>query len=706
VPQKQKGIKLKNAVLARSRPAKADDEGGEGKSQEDRLTEPGQGPPKEDEASGEARADDSPEARAATEEVRKRQDEERKAAYKRQEEEVASEELGFIRQADALAHASAASAERVSLKPDDGIFDRTLMLRIWRVHKDQINNAVSGLHTNVRPGENKGTPVDRKRGPRDRPSGTTHETRQDLVGVDYKPGKSKKETATLKPSAGGYRIQAATKRDEEIERSVRSLLNKICPDNLKTIVERLAGIDLHKAEELDFVIRIIFSKALAEPHYCETYADMVFKLRTCYPEFPPEHEGEKPASFTRVLLNTVQNEFESLPTSLEPTEEEKQKYTPAEIKEEMKKRKGKILANMKFIGNLFLRNLLAVKVIGQVVHDLIGIKEDNRFPEEYMIECVCELLQAIGHTLEGGSQGKMLMSQFTARLLDLKGAVLPDGKEAFSKRMQFLIQNMLELRANDWKKKLFKEQAKTKADIKKDQVKEAQQQTKGNEAMFSTQTAGMRPSYIEDIKNAKPTRAKAPEVQQKPNFDQVYVKRLFHYFADDKNPDQLDQDWRKAAPTTKEAKQGMTWLLETGFSDPPKEEDIAETLFTLVDKGTVTIEIFADALAPNLELLEDMKMDYPHADKFFHVLLSRFLIAGKLNPIVVKPLHSVAETDGEKAKFVWGLLCGAFRRVKGKEGPDAVRKALDNGDLSSLAAKAKRCSQSELQKHLKEAGAL
>ncbi|CAE8733580.1 unnamed protein product, partial [Polarella glacialis] len=68
---------------------------------------------------------------------------------------------------------------------------------------------------------------------------------------------------------------------------VRSLLNKICPDNLKTIVERLATIELNKAEELEIVIRIIFQKALAEPHYCETYADMVFALRTRYPEFRP-----------------------------------------------------------------------------------------------------------------------------------------------------------------------------------------------------------------------------------------------------------------------------------------------------------------------------------------------------------------------------------------------------------------------------------
>ena len=60
----------------------------------------------------------------------------------------------------------------------------------------------------------------------------------------------------------------ASGRMEELQRNATSLLNKICPDNLATIVDQLANIQLHKAEELEWVIRIIFKKALAEPHYC------------------------------------------------------------------------------------------------------------------------------------------------------------------------------------------------------------------------------------------------------------------------------------------------------------------------------------------------------------------------------------------------------------------------------------------------------
>jgi len=195
------------------------------------------------------------------------------------------------------------------------------------------------------------------------------------------------------------------------ERRVRSLLNKICPDNLQAITEQLAAIELNNVEQLETIIKLIFGIALTDPHYCETYADMVFTLKSRYIEFPAKREGEKAVTFAQALLNGCQNDFESLPPTFEPTDEESARMETADLDHEMRLRKKKMLANMKFIGHLFmrkkkmlanmkfighrfLRHLLAVKVIGQVVHDLIGIKEG--LPEEHKIECTCELLCTIG----------------------------------------------------------------------------------------------------------------------------------------------------------------------------------------------------------------------------------------------------------------------------------------------------------------------
>jgi len=597
----------------------------------------------------------------------------------------------------------------LSLRPVDGVFDRKLMLRIWRSKRNDVHPAVQGLSTSTRPGDK--PPPDRNgRGGRGRESMREPLDRAQVFGSDMKTKGSKgaKEVQDhrLKVSEKGYRPQDATSREEEIERTVRSLLNKICPENLKIIVERLALIKLHKAEELEHVIRIIFTKALAEPHYCETYADMVFALKNRYPEFAAEQEGEKATTFTRVLLNTCQNEFENLPTSFEATEEERRTYTPEDLRLELKKRKDKMLANMKFIGNLFLRQLLAVRVIGQVVHDLVGIKDG--LPEEHMIECVCELLRSIGYTLDNTPQGKMLMSQFSARLADLKRIVGPNGRGAFSKRIQFQIQDLLDLRNKGWQEKLFKEQAKPLEEIRKEAVKEAKHHSKGGpEVLFSTQTAGMRPSYIDEMKeHAKPSRAKGAEAERRQAFDQAYVKRLFQYYAEEKNGDGLEQDWLKAQPTPKEATQGLSWLLEIGFYDVQKEDVVAETVTELVLRRAVPWELLRDALQPQLEGLEDMRIDVPHADVFVHSLLSRLLLAAHrgFNPVVLKPLPALA--DAGDGNFVWSLLVGALQRIHKRGGSDAVRKALEISELAETLCKVRGCAASELKRHLQEDGVL
>merc|ERR1712137_1243478 len=118
--------------------------------------------------------------------------------------------------------------------------------------------------------------------------------------------------------------------------------------------------------------------------------------------------------------NTCQLEYEKLPPNLDHPEDLKAKMHPEEVSEYKKGVKDKAMANMKFIGNLYLRRLLAVQVISGVVHDLLS--SDENIPEEYKVECACELLTTVGYTLESTGQGETLMAKFCARLLDLKRA--------------------------------------------------------------------------------------------------------------------------------------------------------------------------------------------------------------------------------------------------------------------------------------------
>jgi len=302
----------------------------------------------------------------------------------------------------------------------------------------------------------------------------------------------------LTPTAKAYRPSGGgpVPRMEELRRSVQSLLNKVCPESVALIAEKIAEVKVDNAEELQHIIGLIFKKALSEPHYCETYADLVFGLKSAFPEFPCP-EGGKPLTFKAVLLNICQDEFEALPTSLTPTAEDLARYDAEELEFRRKSRKGRLLANMKLIGHLFLRQLVSPRVISSVIQELTLCDDAARVPEEHVIECAVELLMSIGHTLESMPAGKQAIISVAGRLLDLKQRKGRDGRGIYSKRVQFAIQDLLDVRGAGWARKVFSGVAKTKEEIRREQERELAAQAHGKEVgAGQVVVSGRRPTYL------------------------------------------------------------------------------------------------------------------------------------------------------------------------------------------------------------------
>jgi hypothetical protein len=293
----------------------------------------------------------------------------------------------------------------------------------------------------------------------------------------------------------------------------------------------------------------------------------------------------------------------------------------------------------------------------------------------------------------------MLMSQFASRLLDLKSAK-PDGKPAFSKRIQFQIQNLQDLRSNGWQRKLFNLQAKKKSDIRNDAMKD--QKTKGTDVVFMTQTAGLRPAYIDDLKIAKPGRSQPKaEVSTKVEWSQSHVKKCFFYYVEEKNGQQLQEDWAKAQPTTAQAKQGIEWLCEVGFHDVQKEEIAADTIVELLQRQVINWSTLIEAVGPSLEGLEDLKIDDPRADLFLHSLFAKLMVVNKelpFNPAILKHLPMATE---KAQALTWSVMCGAFKKVK-KVGGEAYKRALDIPEMQSFLIKAKGCEPGNIRRALQD----
>merc|ERR1712224_1114967 len=101
--------------------------------------------------------------------------------------------------------------------------------------------------------------------------------------------------------------------------------------------------------------------------------------------------------------------------------------------------KKRTLANIKFIGELFLRELVALKVVWCIIDGMLS----KEVPQEHDIEQVLELLNTVGHSLEQQVQGKERLSDCLRSLANLTN---------LKPRLRFLIQDVLELQEHNWMK--------------------------------------------------------------------------------------------------------------------------------------------------------------------------------------------------------------------------------------------------------------
>jgi translation initiation factor 4G len=308
-------------------------------------------------------------------------------------------------------------------------------------------------------------------------------SRQDMLNS---PMMGRQTSQTLpSPSEKAYRARAyPSDHIGNFGRNMRSLLNKVCPENVASVAEKVSAVKIQTAEELHCMIQLLFKKALAEPHYCETYADLVFALKSAFQEFPSP-EGGKPVTFRSSLLNTVQAEFEDLQAAGTSAQ------APVDRQELEQARKSRALANMKFIGHLFLRHLLPVRVVSSLARALLLCDEVASMPSDVAVECACELLMAVGYTMEASALpiARQALSEACARLAALK------REGGYCKRIQFVIQDVLDTRGAGWTRKLFKSSAKTMEEVRLEQQRDLSSQGASSPGVERV-VAGQRPTYL------------------------------------------------------------------------------------------------------------------------------------------------------------------------------------------------------------------
>jgi len=304
-----------------------------------------------------------------------------------------------------------------------------------------------------------------------------------------------------KPNFTPFRKTQMAKRTplEELQRAIQSHLNKICPDNISTITSKIAMIRPNSAQELEVIAQLIFEKAVVEPHYCPTYAELIFNLCSAFSEFL-SNDGSKSITFRSSIIDICQNEYEHVLASTMRCGRTERNAASDDGDDEFKlastQKKGRMLANMTLIGHLFLRQMLPARIISSMLQELVlgNGEEENSTPEEHSIECACVLLMSTGCTLDSKSSGRKSIQLVCDRMWELSSHTASKGKEVYSKRVRFVIQDVLDTRLAGWTKKSFKSIAKTKDEVRQDQKQELNAKVKrGAPPMVEQVVAGQRP---------------------------------------------------------------------------------------------------------------------------------------------------------------------------------------------------------------------
>ncbi|EAT34516.1 AAEL013249-PA [Aedes aegypti] len=266
-----------------------------------------------------------------------------------------------------------------------------------------------------------------------------------------------------------------SKKTQELFKKFRSVLNKLTPDNFNALVEQVKQYEIDTEERLDGCIKILFEKAIMEPNFTDTYAQMCKELGTI---IKIETSDNKQPNFKRKLITQCQKEFEKHHTDKEENaselEESKKKAAEGEEKTEelnelqyeLEEKDAKIrrraMGTIRFIGELFKQEQLTCKIM----YTCINILLSEEMLDEEALECLCKLLTTIGGRMEKDSgQDSQSLQYYFDRLQEIA-----DRKSTIqvSNRIRFMILDLMDLRKNNWQPRRAQAAPKTMDEIQKE----------------------------------------------------------------------------------------------------------------------------------------------------------------------------------------------------------------------------------------------
>ncbi|KZV57948.1 eukaryotic translation initiation factor 4G [Dorcoceras hygrometricum] len=296
-----------------------------------------------------------------------------------------------------------------------------------------------------------------------------------------------------------YEIGKVTDEEEAKQRQLKSILNKLTPQNFEKLFEQVKQVNIDNFVTLSGVISQIFDKALMEPTFCEMYANFCSHLAADLPNLKVDNET---ITFKTLLLNKCQEEFERGEREEEEAnkveEEGENKHTAEEREQKRLQARRRMLGNIRLIGELYKKKMLTARIMHECINKLLG---QQQTPDEENIEALCKLMSTIGVMMDN-PKAKEHMDVYFDIMANLSNNM------KLSSRVRFMLKDVIDLRKNRWQQRRKVEGPKKIEEVHRDAAQERQAQAsrlgrapsmgssvrRGPQVDFAPRTPNMLPS--------------------------------------------------------------------------------------------------------------------------------------------------------------------------------------------------------------------
>ncbi|KAG9408564.1 hypothetical protein AC1031_020418 [Aphanomyces cochlioides] len=290
-------------------------------------------------------------------------------------------------------------------------------------------------------------------------------------------------------------------------KQVQSILNKLSVEKFDRLSDQLIDVAVTNEEVLQGSIDMVVKKAQMEWHFSTMYAELCGKMaRTDMPLIADTNAAKL---FRTLLLTRCQKEFEVSPLTALDAEGE-------HISDEAREEKALVLkratlGHIRFIGELYKQGMLSARIMHECIQRLFGNLEA---PDEESLECLCKLLATVGARMEERAAAVPTEAALFKQYFDLI-ASLSQAKDKLCTRVRFMLQDLIDMRANKYVARLKEAKATTIAEVHAQVAREEKAKTSsgppsssGKPKFHKSQSMASLPPPPSDGWNTIPSKVK------------------------------------------------------------------------------------------------------------------------------------------------------------------------------------------------------